>query len=42
MREVYRDIKEMQLRKYYKASEEGKSNIETNPSKVRIVQSKNG
>jgi len=34
MREVYRDIKEMQLRKYYKASEEGKSNIETNPTKL--------
>ena len=36
MREVYRDIKEIQLRKYYKASEEGKKAMEINPTKVRI------
>ena len=34
---VYRDIKEIQLRKYYKASEEGKNAIEISPTKVRIV-----
>ena len=39
MREVYRDIKEIQLRKYYKASEEGKKAMETNPTKVRAVLS---
>ena len=40
MREVYRDIKEIQLRKYYKASEEGKKAMDINPTKVRIVLSK--
>ena len=34
---VYRDIKEIQLRKYYKASEEGKNAIEISPTKVGIV-----
>ena len=34
---VYRDIKEIQLRKYYKASEEGKIAIEISPTKVGIV-----
>jgi len=31
---VYRDIKEIQLRKYYKASEEGKNAIEISPTKI--------
>ena len=39
IREVFRDIKEIQLRKYYKASEEGKKAMETNPTKVRTVLS---
>jgi len=34
MREVYRDIKEIQLRKYYKASEEGKKAMDINPTKI--------
>ena len=33
---VYRDIKEIQLRKYYKASDEGKNAIEISPTKVVI------
>merc|ERR1712066_1055584 len=34
IREVFRDIKEIQLRKYYKASEEGKKAMETSPTKI--------